>query len=505
LDLVEALVDGNLLQPGDQPDGESRFGMLATVREYAAEQLAASGEEAATYAAHAAYFLAFVGRDQPDQWATAGKMPTDRLAPEHDNFRAALAWTIERHPETALRLAGGLSRFWNHRGLWNEGYDWLQRALVQAPDGSPADRADALVGLAGLAFERGDYEGARCWFEESRLLYQAAGDRAGAARCLRQLGNVAAEGDDLDRAWELAEQALAEFRAIGNPWDIADALTALGIVASHRPDERTAVSYFEQALVLMRSLADDWSTGMLLGNLGNAYDRLGEKERAAALSEEELVVARRLGDKMGIAHSQSALASHAVDRGEIGDAIERILEALTITHELRARGWTALMLDGVAYVAEAAAQSALATRVFAAATALRDDVGETLDTTQTRERAELRERLRERLGDVAFDVAWEAGSAMTVDQAVATAKTIVAPALVPVARSLRPVTVDARLTAEESDVLGLLAEGWSDKEIAAALGLTRRAASRRVGTILAKLGVPSRTAAAAAVLRDRLV
>ena len=464
LDLVEALVDGNLLQPGEQADGEAQFAMLATVREYAAEQLTVSGEEEAIRAAHAAYFLGFVGRDQPDQWVTAGQVSTDRLALEHDNFRAALAWSIERDPETALRLAGGLWRFWDRRGHWSEGYDWLRRALEWAPDGSPAARAGALAGLAGLALQRSEYEQARLWLEESRRLYQAAGDRAGAARSLRQLGNVAAEGDDLDRAWQLVEQALVEFRAIGNPWDIADALTALGIVASRRPDERTAVAYYEQALVLTRSLADDWSTGLLLGNLGNAYDRLGEKERAAALNEEELVVARRLGDKMGIAHGQCALANLALDRGQVGEATERSLEALTITHELRAWGWTSQMLDCVALVAEVATQPALATRVFAAATALRADVGETLDPTQERERAEFRERLRERLGDLAFDVAWEAGSAMTVDQAVATAKTIVAPALAPVVRPVRPVTVDARLTAEESNVLGLLAEGWSDKE-----------------------------------------
>ena len=432
-------------------------------------------------------------------------MSTDRLALEHDNFRAALTWTIESDPETALRLAGGLPRFWDRRGLWNEGYDWLRRTLKRAPEGSPAARATALVGLAGLANQRAEFEDARRWFEEGRVLYEGVNDRANAARAIRQLGIVATNVGDQDRARDLAQQALAEFRVVGTGWDVTDALTDLGNVAYARGDNPAAITCYEEALALARSVGDDWLTGMLLGNLGCAHYRLGDMERAEALVEEELVVARRLGDTMGIAHSQGSLASHAFDRGQYGEAIERVLEALTITHELRAQAWAARSLDHLAFIAVEIGQAGMAVRLSAAAVALRAAVGDALDTTEEAERAVLYRKLRERLGKVAYAEAWEAGRAMTLDQAVATAKTIAPPPTGPAARSLPAVNRDAGLTTREVDVLRLLVEGQTDKEIAAALGFSRRAASRNVASILGKLGAPSRTAAATLALRDHLV
>ena len=179
-----ALVDKSLLRqhPEGSGDvnGEPRFSMFETIREYALEQLEASGEARMLRWQHAHYYLTFAERAAAGLRGPAEREWLDRLESAHDNLRAALGWMLDQG-ETALaiQLAGALGLFWSWRGYVSEGRMWLRRALA-GNDAAPADRARA---LHAMAFYLGLEDDAQTvpWLEESLCLYQAADDTAGVA------------------------------------------------------------------------------------------------------------------------------------------------------------------------------------------------------------------------------------------------------------------------------------------------------------------------------------
>ncbi len=134
VELVAQLLDKSLIQPSDTVDGEPRFRMLQTIREYALEQLAASGEEGAVKRRHADFYLRLAETAEPhllhperDEWL-------ERLEHAHDNLRAALVWSSSENgaARTGLRLAGALSWFWYQRGYLREGRTFLEALLAQS-------------------------------------------------------------------------------------------------------------------------------------------------------------------------------------------------------------------------------------------------------------------------------------------------------------------------------------------------------------------------------------
>ncbi len=156
LEGVVALVEQSLLRQMPGTDDEPRYQMLETVREFALEQLAASGDEAALREVHAAYFLALSEQARPHLAGAQQRTWLRRLEVEHPNLRAALeALDASREHETQLRLAANLWHFWSIHAHFAEGRVHLERALVHAVTPT-TDRAEALLGAGGLAFGQGD-------------------------------------------------------------------------------------------------------------------------------------------------------------------------------------------------------------------------------------------------------------------------------------------------------------------------------------------------------------
>ena len=377
LDLLQRLVDQSLVLRHDGATGR-RFGMLETVREFGLEQLAASGEEDAVRAAHAAYYLDVVERAQPGLWSGTGELLLASIEAEHDNARAALAWALAYEPVTALRLAGGLGPFWSKRSYWSEGRSWLERALQQHTVGDTRDRAAALGRLGAVAGDLGDFAAAWQYLEESLALANEAKDAALAARALRSLGIIASNQSNFAQATTLFADALAKFRALGDQPGIARCLNDLGLVADRQGDHDRAVAYQEQALPIVRAVGDDWLTGIILGNLGGAYYERGDFARGEALSEEALVVSRRIGDLFGVAVNLYNLGIYVMRRGERRGALERYREALSLTAELGERQLASRVLDRLGVALYFAGKRRQAARLFGAAAALRESLGDAL-------------------------------------------------------------------------------------------------------------------------------
>ncbi len=246
LDGIASLIDQSLVRAGTPSGSEPRYVLLETVREYAQEKLVESGEAEALRERHAEYYLALAETadvmfrsEQQGEWL-------DRLEAEHDNMRAALAWTIDRaesgtpgRADLAARLAGALGAFWLRRSYHSEGRGWLGRALA-LPEASPSARARALERLGLLSSTQGEYGRAIPPLEKSLEILRAIGDPLRIAWALCGLGGVVLDFGDHERARALCSEALELFRSTDERVGMAEALHRLGDLVREQGDQTQA-------------------------------------------------------------------------------------------------------------------------------------------------------------------------------------------------------------------------------------------------------------------------
>ena len=293
LDVVTALVDSNLLYASDGTGSETRFAMLETVREYGLERLKARGDLELLRRHHADYFLdlakvawpAFVSRIALEPWL-------EQFEADHDNFRAALTWSIETDQAAiALQLAGHLSWFWYLRGYLGEGRSWLERALAETSGASAGDRALVLHGVAVIAHWQGDDARAMTSLDEALPIWEHLGDYWGIINTLRMLGTVAEDGGDYEKAGPLFQLALERARVAADQPNVALTLDHLGIVNLGLGNLDAAIMYLDEALDLQQSLGDKWGAAISFSFLGLIAGERGEFERAEWFLRESLTSA----------------------------------------------------------------------------------------------------------------------------------------------------------------------------------------------------------------------
>ncbi len=332
------LVDTSLLRQEDvgavtAAGEEPRFAMLETLREYALERLATSGEEDRVRRVHAAYYLALVER--AEQYLTGPEQATwfAFLEQEHDNLRAALRYVLNTGETAAgLGMAGVLWRLWTSHGQLSEGRAWLEQLLAASPS-TPvpaAVRAKALIGAGAVAYVQGDYRHASTRYEEGLALYRELADKRGISRALTNLGNAALILGDYRRAIVLFEESLAVARELGNKEVMAFALTSLGTVAHDHGDASLALVLHEESLALRRELGDQGGIGLALRQLGTAVRDHGDYARATTLHQEGLSLYRELGHKQGTALALQELGAVARGQGHYPRAIELFEESLAV-------------------------------------------------------------------------------------------------------------------------------------------------------------------------------
>ncbi|MFY9580796.1 MAG: BTAD domain-containing putative transcriptional regulator [Gaiellaceae bacterium] len=292
--------------------GESRFAMLETVREYAAERLRALGEDDDARAVHSRYFL---GLAEDAHQALGGPQQAEwlgRLELEHDNLRAAQTYARERgDSETSLRLCASLWRFWQIHGHLEEGRRALENALASDPGGDSLLRARALNGAGVLAGEQGDFEAAASFFETALELVRGLGDHERTANVLVNLGNLALFDRDFERARRLYEDSI-EHAALGGSSGVeAIARENLGLVALDQGDLDHAVELLEESTKLAAEAGDDRGRSSSTRALAAALLEGGETERARDHLGEGLDLARRLGELNGIAYCLDTFAGLA--------------------------------------------------------------------------------------------------------------------------------------------------------------------------------------------------
>jgi len=377
VEALESLADQSLIRRLQGEHGEHRLAMLETIREFALERLAEAGEMDELRRRHAQLMLATIERLEPRLASSSEAL--DAVTHDHDNLRAALAWAIETgDADLGLRLGYASWRFWQRRGHLREGRSWFERLLaIPGAEAPTAARAKGLTGAAGIAYWQNDYPAAIAWYEEAEAIVRALGDRVWLADALYNTGTTAALVGDLASV----TARLAEGTEIG------------------------------------RELGDDSILGRFLqaaGYMAFMGDRLDE---ARGPLEEGLKVALRGTDPAAIAVGHHTVGQVARLQGHPDDAARHYREAIRITNEL---GDTAQMtepLQGLAAVLVALGEPERGVRLLGANVAIRERLGGGPPPEWLRLGDPLGEA-RRLLSAEAYNQAWEAGLAMSVDEAV---------------------------------------------------------------------------------------
>ncbi|HEX5504123.1 MAG TPA: helix-turn-helix domain-containing protein [Thermomicrobiales bacterium] len=415
-----SLLEQSLVRAETAAGGEPRYAMLETIREYAAERLAASGEEEAVRARHAAYYLTLAEEAEPHLRGPEQGAWLARLEAEGDNLRAALTWALEGgEAEVGLRLAAALAGFWRTRGHHAEGQRWLERALALTADAPDAARAKALNAAGAIAVERYDLARAEAWYAEGLALWRAAGDARGGVRALVGLGSVAFIRGDYPAAERSYREAAAWAREAGQTWEAANALTNLTLALRYRGVLAEAAARGAESLALFEALGDRQGVARALVHLAEVDRDRGDLAAARSHLDDALVVLRALGDRIGIADALADLGRVALERGEPDLALACCRECLAHAREVGHPRLVARGLEVAAGVAREQRRPALAARLLGAAAAWRDRQATPLRADERGPFDREVAALRAALGSGALAAAWAAGRALSPEQALA--------------------------------------------------------------------------------------
>lgn len=422
LEGISSLVNNSLLRQEELADGQPRFRMLETIREYALERLSESGEMPELQQRHADYYIGIILNEA--RYGVMSQESTawlNRLEQEHDNIQAALEWCLKipAGRELALSVLATLTWFWYRRGFFSEGRVWTDRLLAASNDETIAIRAAALQMSSRMAMWRGDLKNAvdraskslTVWqrledeqkipmslMETAVTLINVGNDREAhtllkeAAALFREnnisyfhaitlvhLGNASLGLGKPDEAQEWLNQAHPIFREIGEPWGLSFVLNNLGEVARVREDYERAYEYYRESEALLRATGDKGDLARLVHTLGYIAEHKGNHDLAEAQFRESLAMFRKLGNKRGIAECIAGLSSLRANQGKLQTATKMLAAAESLLGASGAAWWPA----------------------------------DRVEVERTRE------ILRSGMEEPEFRAAWTAGQSMTLDQVIA--------------------------------------------------------------------------------------
>jgi predicted ATPase len=420
LDGMASMVDKSLLQQLEQANGESRFTMLETIREYAREKLEASGEEARTKRAHAAYCLVLAEEAAMAESGAEGAEVRERIALEHDNFRAGLEWLTESgDADWGLRLGTALFRFWESREYLAEGRDRLGKLLRMPAAAAPTKaRARALFAAGVLASEQGEIAAADALMMESLVIGRQLGDKQGVAVSLNARAVHARDQGDVALALSLFQESLGLWRELGDLKAIARALSNLASVLKMQREYDLARSLCEECGAIFEGLGDRTGVAWSLNNQGDVAREQGDSAAARALYEQGITIFRELGDRWGIAGTLADLANLAREQKNCSAALPLYRESLKIFQELDHKRGIARLLECCACSAAVQRQPERSLRLAGVAAALRKRIGAPLTSSEQQKLEAILEPSRQALANTASATAWLEGWNTPLDRAI---------------------------------------------------------------------------------------
>jgi predicted ATPase/DNA-binding CsgD family transcriptional regulator len=451
LDLVDQLVAKSILRriPGGDP---ARYRMLDTVRDYGQQRLGETGGAQALALRHRGLYARMAARK--DALGPRQLEWVDSLDADHENLRAALEYGAGQaaQAKAGLAMACDLWLYWETRGHLTEGRRHMATLLAQV--GSPgALRTRGLWAAGYLALVQGDAMGARRLLEPALLAAEAQGDAEAIAYASQFLGRAMWFLGDSPRGLALTEGALARHRAAGDWEGTVLALVQLGIMRAFMGDPAAAVSPLQECADSCRERGERWNGSYALWGLGLATWLLGDAARADELERTALHIKSEVGDQIG----------------------------------------SALCIEALAWIAASRRRPARAAILLGAAAAAREAIPATLPAPLRPHHEATRAAAGRVLGQDGFAAGLAEGRALGLSRRVAAA--LEEPATAGPAAGVQD--RDSRLTARQLEVAALVAEGLSNREIAARMVISPRTAETHVQHIMDKLDFTARSQIAA--------
>ncbi len=381
LDLLDSLIDSNLLVSKEQKDGNLRLRMLEVVREFAFEILRETGELSNLQRLHANYFLSFAEKAAPFLQGESSIEWHGKLETEHDNFRAALDWSLKNDNQTAARIAAALRFFWLNHSHLSEGLRWSKAAL-QATEKTVSKARSELL-LSNGVF-------------------------------LRSQGNLTA-------AQKFYQKTLEESRQINDLLQIIKADHGLAAIAVLEKDFDSAQDFIEESLALSRELNDEMQTAYSLASLGDLEMSRENLSAAQPLLEECLTLSKKLGNNKLLTVTYYNLGTIDYFDRSYQAANFKFSESLRIAEELSNLTMISCSLDGFAALAASSKNPERSARLAGAAESLRESIGYKIEPAEEIFCEKYLTKVRAQLDKKTFAALYEQGRRMNSGEAVALA------------------------------------------------------------------------------------
>ena len=381
LDGLVSFVDKSLVTQAAGAAGEPRFVMLETIRQYAAERLAASDDAEPIRRRHEDLFAGIAERAAGELLGPKANAWLDRLDTDQDNLRAALQNAADDgRDDLALGMGGAMWRFWQLRGHLAEGRSALEALLSRAGfDGPTQARARALAGLGGVTYWQGDMAAAGTAYDEGLAIQRTLDDPAGLAEALYNAGFVAAVGNELATARALYDESLGILTRTGDQPGVVRTREAISFLLFHQAEFAEARAIQEGNLRAFREAGETFRVAVGSGFLSLLRAKDGEVAAARAIQVEAIGTFRAAGDTQSLVRTLIMAAAVAVLEGDLRRAAT---------------------LSGAGDV-------------------LREPLGEMATPMRTLGIGDPAVEAREGLGDGAFELAYAAGRVLTLDEVVA--------------------------------------------------------------------------------------
>jgi predicted ATPase/DNA-binding NarL/FixJ family response regulator/transcriptional regulator with XRE-family HTH domain len=490
LDATASLVSKSLLRMEEDDEGQARYSMLETVREFALEQLELSAEASTVRRRHALFFMRLAERIEPDLYHASQIVSLNRLELEHVNFRIALEWCRgQGYAEPSFRLALGLWMYWSMRGHVAEGSDALESLLKRFPPRGAGDprlllQARARDAAGRLAGVEGDFVRGRAHLEEALELMQTLESATGIVNALDGLAILSNKQGDVEAARAYLDRELAVAQAFGAQMEIGNALYHLGALALDLGELGRARSLLEECKRVHAQVGEQRACGFADLALGRVESEAGNLDRAREHSQEGLLLLEQYGDPRAVALARADLGSIATAARDFATAHEQLTSSLRMHEVIGDAAGVAMVLDRFAVLASAQRQSARAVRLAAAAVALREKAGAILPAKLQRKVADSLESSRRALGP-------------ELDRLVAAGRALSSEAVIGEALEVLPTAPQDQqqsgaLSQRELEVATLVARGRTNRQIASQLVIAEATVASHMVHILTKLGLDSR-------------
>ena len=424
---VSLLLNNSLLRQEKAPNGQTRFRMLETIREYALERVEAQGEMENLSRGYSHYYARKINETMGLKiYSSEATAWLDWIENELDNVEATLEWSQSTPEglELGPPLIINLTWFWYRRGYFHEGRRWAERVLRSpAAQEGTLGRALALQGAALLAMWQADLTTARARADECVDLWSRMEEEHPLAMALMSKGIVLLNMGEDAAAHSLLETSQEIFKEVNDPYFYAITLVHLGNVSLGLADPEQALGWLQKAYALSKEIGDGWTISFALNNLGEVARVRGEYELADEYYQKSEALLKEMGDHGDLArliHSRGYVALH---KGNHDEAEESFRKALTMFRRLGNQRGMAECIAGLAGSRVDNGQAIRGAKLLGSAQALMEDAGASWWPADRVEVERIRQALQARLDDD-FSQAWSAGRGLNLEEAVALAMNV---------------------------------------------------------------------------------